>query len=135
MKYMLDTNICIYIINNRPKKVLQRFVKHPVSEFGISSITQSELMYGIMKSRDRDVNFRALESFFLPLTVLPYEGTDIAACYAEIRCQLESQGKIIGPLDMLIAAHALSLDLILVSNNLREFKRVKGLKCENWVRR
>ena len=133
MKYMLDTNICIYIINEKPDKVLRKFELYPVYEFGISSITHAELQYGIEKSKNKNTNQAALDEFLLPLTILPFHGQRLVTCYGEIRASLESKGQTIGPLDMLIAAHALSLDLIIISNNIKEFSRIPNLKCENWI--
>ncbi|MEA2040714.1 MAG: type II toxin-antitoxin system VapC family toxin [Thermodesulfobacteriota bacterium] len=133
MKYLLDTNICIYIINEKPKKVLRKFEQYPVHEFAISSITHAELQFGVEKSKHKDINQNALDEFLLPLTILPFHGKKLVACYGEIRAFLESRGKTIGPLDTLIAAHALSLDLMIVSNNIKEFSRVPNLKCENWA--
>jgi tRNA(fMet)-specific endonuclease VapC len=133
MKYLLDTNICIYIINEKPKKILRKFERYPVHEFGISSISQAELQYGVTKSKNKKANQDALNEFLLPLTILPFYGDKLIECYGEIRVMLESKGKIIGPLDMLIAAHALSLDLTIISNNIKEFSRVTNLKCENWA--
>jgi len=134
MKYILDTNICIYIINEKPDKVLRKFELYPVYEFGISSITHAELQYGIEKSKNKNTNQAALDEFLLPLTILPFHGQRLVTCYGEIRASLESKGQTIGPLDMLIAAHALSLDLIIISNNIKEFSRIQNLKCENWIR-
>lgn len=133
MRYLLDTNICIYVINEKPETVLRRFEQHPVTEFGVSSITHAELQYGVQKSKNRKANQSALDEFLLPLTILPFQGESLIRCYGEIRVSLESEGKTIGPLDMLIAAHALDLDLTIISNNLREFSRIPGLKCENWI--
>ena len=133
MKYILDTNICIYIINEKPDKVLRKFELYPVYEFGISSITHAELQYGIEKSKNKNTNQAALDEFLLPLTILPFHGQRLVTCYGEIRASLESKGQKIGPLDMLIAAHALSLDLIIISNNIKEFSRIQNLKCENWI--
>ena len=133
MKYLLDTNICIYIINERPEKVLQKFEQYPVSDFGISSITHAELQYGVKKSTNTNTNQVALDEFLLPLTILPFHGKKLVTCYGEIRTSLESKGKTIGPLDMLIAAHALSLDLTIISNNIKEFSRIPNLNCENWI--
>jgi len=133
MKYLLDTNICIYIINEKPKKVLQKFEQYPVHEFGISSITQAELQYGVEKSTQKNRNQMALDEFLLPLTILPFHGKRLVERYGKIRAFLESKGKTIGPLDTLIAAHALSLDLTIVSNNIKEFSRVPNLKCEDWI--
>jgi tRNA(fMet)-specific endonuclease VapC len=133
MKYLLDTNICIYIINEKPQNVLKKFEQYPVTEFGISSITHAELQYGVEKSKRKKTNQYALDEFLLPLTILPFHGKKMMTSYGEIRASLESEGKTIGPLDMLIAAHALSLDLTIVSNNLYEFSRIRNLKSENWV--
>ena len=131
MKYLLDTDICIYIINERPKRVLDRFRKHSVGDLGISSITASELAFGVAKSGSAK-NRAALEGFMLPLEVAQYD-LGAALIYGEIRAGLERSGTTIGPLDMLIAAHALSLGTILVTNNEKEFRRVAGLRCENWA--
>ena len=134
MKYILDTNICIYIINKKPDKVLRKFELYPVDEFGISSITHAELQYGVEKSEYKTINQAALDEFLLPLTILPFQGKRVVKFYGEIRTSLESKGQTIGPLDMLIAAHALSLDLTIISNNIKEFSRIPNLKCENWIR-
>jgi tRNA(fMet)-specific endonuclease VapC len=121
------------IINEKPKKILIKFERYPIHEFGISSITQAELQYGIAKSKNINTNQDALGEFLLPLTIYPFHGEKLVVCYGEIRVFLESKGNTIGPLDMLIAAHALSLDLTIVSNDIKEFSRVPNLKCENWV--
>ena len=133
MKYLLDTNVCIHIINEKPKKILRKFEQYPVHEFGISSITHAELQYGVAKSKNKNINQEALDQFLLPLTILPFHGKKLVTCYGEIRALLESKGKTIGPLDMLIAAHALGLDLTIISNNIKEFSRIPNLKCENWI--
>ena len=133
MKYLLDTNICIYVINEKPKHVLKRFEQHPVQQFGISSITHAELQYGVAKSKHKKINQTALDEFLLPLSILPFQGTKLVACYADIGTFLESKGETIGPLDTLIAAHALTFNLTLVSNNTKEFSRIPKLKCENWA--
>ena len=135
MKYLLDTNICIYIINEKPDKVLRKFEQYPVFEFGISSITHAELQYGVEKSKNKKTNQDALDEFLLPLTILSFHGKQLVTCYGEIRASLESKGKTIGPLDMLLAAHALSLDLTIISNNIKDFSRIPKLKSENWTRR
>ena len=132
MKYLLDTDICIYIINEKPQKILRRFEQYPVHEFGVSSITQAELQYGVAKSTHKKKNQRALNEFLLPLTILPFHGDKLVTCYGDIRARLESKGKTIGPLDMLIAAHALSLDVTLITHNTREFSQVSNLKYEDW---
>ena len=132
MKLMLDTNICIYLIKRQPPSIIERFLAHPVGDIGISSITAAELAYGVSKSRHASKNRHALEQFFVPLQVA---GFDQAAAwsYGRLREQLEAKGTPIGSMDMLIAAHALSLGARLVSNNLREFRHVPGLRLENWV--
>lgn len=132
MKLMLDTNICIYLIKQQPPSIIERFLAHPVGDIGISSITAAELAYGVSKSRHASKNRHALEQFFVPLQVA---GFDQAAAwsYGRLREQLEAKGTPIGSMDMLIAAHALSLGARLVSNNLREFRHVPGLRLENWV--
>ena len=132
MKYMLDTNICIYIIKKKPDKVIRRLRESRLSDLCISSITLSKLEYGVEKSERRDRNKIALAEFIAPIEVIAYD--DLAAAqYGKIRSSLEKNGMPIGALDMLIAAHALAQDLILVTNNDREFKRVPGLKIENWA--
>ncbi len=131
MKYLLDTNICIYLLNNRPKSVRENFKRYQIADVGISSVTVSELAFGVAKNRSVK-NRASLESFLLPLNIAPYD-VDAAMVYGEIRATLEAQGKTIGPLDMLIAAHALSLGAVLVTNNEKEFKRVSKLKVENWL--
>jgi tRNA(fMet)-specific endonuclease VapC len=133
VRYLLDTNICIYLINEKPTKVLKKFEKYPVYEFGLSSITHAELQYGVEKSRNKKTNQNALDEFLLPLTILPFHGKRLVTCYGKIRAFLESKGRTIGPLDMLIASHALDLDLTIISNNINEFSRIPHLKCENWI--
>jgi tRNA(fMet)-specific endonuclease VapC len=133
VRYLLDTNICIYLINEKPTKVLKKFEKYPVYEFGLSSITHAELQYGVEKSRNKKTNQNALDEFLLPLTILPFHGKRLVTCYGKIRAFLESKGRTIGPLDMLIASHALDLDLTIISNNIKEFSRIPHLKCENWI--
>ena len=132
MKYMLDTNICIYLIKQKPTAVLKRFRTTNISEISISSITLSELFYGVSKSSKPEQNFMALTQFVAPLEILPF-GSEAAQYYGDLRARLEKQGTPIGSLDMLIAAHALSITSTLVTNNEKEFKRVPGLKIDNWV--
>ena len=132
MKVMLDTNICIYLIKQQPPTILERFLAHPVGDIGISSITAAELAYGVSKSRHATKNRHALEQFLAPLEVAAFD--QVAAwAYGRLREQLEAKGTPIGSMDMLIAAHALSLGVRLVSNNLREFRRVPGLRLDNWL--
>jgi tRNA(fMet)-specific endonuclease VapC len=133
MNYLIDTNICIYVMNKKPFEVIDKFKNTEIGQIGISSITVSELNYGVAKSKRQKQNAQRLEEFLAPFEILPYDET--ASKYYGIICyQLESEGKVIGPLDMLIAAHALSKDLILVTNNEKEFLRIKSLKVENWAR-
>ena len=132
MKVLLDTNICIYIIKRKPLEVLQKFEAYEVGDIGISSITVAELKFGVQKSQSVEKNQQALMQFLLPLTIAKFD-TAAANVYGEIRATLEKQGTPIGSLDTLIAAHALSLDLTLITNNIKEFDRVPNLKLKNWV--
>ena len=131
MKYLLDTNICIYLINERPAGVLAKFKRHRIGDVGVSSVTVSELAYGVAKSGSAR-NRAALDAFLTSLTAIEYD-TEAAFVYGELRSTLERKGTPIGPLDLLIAAHALSRQLVLVTNNEKEFRRVGKLKVENWV--
>ncbi len=132
MKYLLDTNICIYIIKKKPGQVLKRFTSLAVGDIGISAITLAELQFGIMKSSNPQKNREALDKFLTPLEILDF-GYHASIEYGKIRAALEKKGTPIGPLDTMIASHAKSLGLTLVTNNVREFKRVTGLEIENWV--
>lgn len=132
MKVMLDTNICIYLIKQQPPTVIERFLSHPVGAIGVSSLTVAELAFGVNKSRQMTKNRLALEQFLAPLEVAVFDH-DAALSYGRVRARLETIGSPIGSMDLLIAAHALSLGVRLVTNNLREFRRVPGLKLENWV--
>jgi tRNA(fMet)-specific endonuclease VapC len=127
---LLDTNTCIYIINNRPQNVLERFRKYKAGEVGISSIAASELAYGVAKSGSVK-NRKALDMFLAPLQILPFD-SQCLWFYADLRASLEKQGLSIGPMDSLIAAQALSIDGTLVTNNIKEFMRVPKLKLDNW---
>ncbi len=133
MEYLLDTNICIYIIKKKPLNVFNKFQTLSVGSVGISAITLAELEYGIAKSMNPEGNRAALEKFLIPLNILDF-GIDSTNEYGKIRAALEKQGTPIGSLDLLIAAHAVSLNLILVTNNENEFERVEHLKIENWVK-
>lgn len=127
---LLDTNTCIYIINNRPPNVLEKFRKYKAGEVGISSIAASELAYGVAKSGSIK-NRKALDMFLAPMQILPFDSRCLWF-YADLRASLEKQGLSIGPMDSLIAAHALSIDGTLVTNNIKEFMRVPKLKLDNW---
>jgi tRNA(fMet)-specific endonuclease VapC len=132
MHYLLDTNICIYIIKKHPIKVLNRLRQQSIGEVAVSSITLAELEYGADKSSRPEQNRNALLSFLSPLEILAFD--EMAALhYGEIRAYLEKTGKIIGAMDMLIAAHARSISLTLVTNNTKEFSRIPNLNLENWV--
>ena len=133
MKYMLDTNICIYIIKRKPVDVIERFKQTDISQISISSITLSELFYGVSKSSKPGQNLMALTQFVAPFEILPFGG-EASQYYGDLRAYLEKQGTPIGSLDMLIAAHALSLASTLVTNNEKEFNRVPNLNIENWVK-
>ena len=128
---LLDTNICIYIINAKPPGVLAHFERYRLGDVGISSVVASELAYGVAKSRSVR-NRQALEMFLAPLEVLPFDEGAVWV-YGDLRAELERDGRSIGALDTMIAAHALSLDATLVTNNFREFSRVPRLNLENWA--
>jgi len=132
IKFLLDTNICIYLIKKKPAQVILKLQSLDILEIGISSITLSELEYGVSKSTQPKKNKIALAKFLAPIQIISY---DDMACvkYGDIRATLEKMGKTIGPLDLLIGAHALSLDCTLVTNNVKEFERIKSLKIENWI--
>jgi tRNA(fMet)-specific endonuclease VapC len=130
MRYLLDTNICIYIINDKPHHVLERFQLEDPDSIGLSSVSAAELAYGVAKSGSTK-NQRALEMFLTALTILPFDEQAIWE-YGRVRCELERIGQPIGGLDTMIAAHAISLEATLVTNNTREFARVRGLRLENW---
>lgn len=133
IRYMLDTNTCIYIIKKKPTDVLERFRQTRISQVGISSITLSELEYGVAKSSQPERNQIALAQFLAPLEIPSY-GDDAATHYGRLRAYLENQGTPIGSLDMLIAAHALSIGCVLVTNNEKEFSRIPNLQIHNWLK-
>lgn len=128
---MLDTNIVIYTIKNKPEQVRKAFIAH-YDQMCISTITLMELVYGAEKSSNPDRNLRELEGFAARLEVLDYD-TLAATHTGQLRAELAKQGKPIGPYDQMIAGHARSLGLITVTNNLKEFDRVPGLRIENWL--
>lgn len=132
MNYMLDTNICIYLIKHKPAKVLKKFKSISPDEICLSSVTLAELSYGVEKSQQREKNQIALEAFTLAMDIVSFD-ENASSCYGEIRAYLEKKGKIIGPLDLMIAAHAISLNSMLVTNNEKEFSRVPQLKVGNWA--
>lgn len=133
LKFMLDTNIVIYTMKNRPEEVREAFNAHEL-ELCISTVTLMELLYGAEKSSNQVKNTRIIEAFAARLIVLDYD-TAAAQHTGQIRAELAKIGKPIGPYDQMIAGHARSVGLILVSNNVTEFERVAGLRLENWIKR
>ena len=132
MRFMLDTNIIAYAKNNRPESVLQRLTQYRPEDLCISAITMAELEFGVCNSSRPDQNRMALLLFLSRISVLPFDA-DAAREYGMIRADLTKKGTLIGANDLLIAAHARSLGLTLVTNNAREFERVENLRVENWV--
>lgn len=132
MKLMLDTNVCIYVIKEHPASVLERFASHPVGDIGISVITLAELEYGVAKSSRPARNREALDQFIAPLEVAVFDRPATTA-YGRLRTTLEKKGQPIGSIDLLIAAHAISLDVRLVTHDVKEFGRVPGLRMEDWA--
>jgi tRNA(fMet)-specific endonuclease VapC len=129
---MLDTNICIALIRQRPASLISRVTTSAPGELGVSAITASELFHGAEKSNRAEQNRTAVEEFLLPFVVVEYD--EVAArAYGQIRATLERTGTPIGAMDLLIAAHALALGVTLVTNNVREFRRVEGLVIEDWL--
>lgn len=131
IEYLLDTNICIELIRGRCAKILKRLRKCSIGQVGISSITLAELECGVAKSSNPQRNKLALMEFCVALEILPFDD-HAAISYGQVRAALEKKGKSIGPLDTLIAAHALALNVALVTNNQREFDRVANLQVQNW---
>ena len=131
MRYMLDTDICIYAINERPAAVLRAFREHQATGLGVSSVTAAELYFGVARTGS-ERNLTALRRFLTTLEVAPFDAT-AAEVSGSMRAWLAAQGTPIGPYDTLIAAHAHVLSVTLVSNNTREFERVPGLRLENWA--
>ena len=130
--YMLDTDICIYIIKRKPRSVLKRLESLQPGQLAMSAITFAELMNGAKKSKHVEANVAKLNELGELIQICPFD-QKAAIFYGDVRSILEKKGNIIGSNDLLIAAHALSLDWILVSNNEKEFKRVDGLRIENWI--
>lgn len=136
MNYLLDTNICIYIIKKSPEQVIKKLEEivnsEGKNEIYLSSVTVSELYYGVHKSNQIEKNLEALNGFLTPFQVTDFD-LKSAEIYGEIRSDLEKKGNVIGPYNLQIASIAMSNDYILVTNNTKEFKRIKQLKLENWV--
>ena len=132
MRYMLDTNICIYSIKHKPEKVFFQLQKHDPAEICISSVTYAELVHGVEKSQAIEKNRLALALLLANIEILDFDAA-AAESYGKVRAELEKKGTPIGPLDMMIAGHAMSLNYTVVTNNTKEFSRVKDLKLENWA--
>jgi tRNA(fMet)-specific endonuclease VapC len=132
MKYMLDTNICIGLIRKKSQALIKRLVSYTPGEIAVSTITIAELAHGVQKSNQVKKNMAALEQFLLPLEVADFD-QQASVIYGALRAELEREGNIIGAMDMLIGAHALSLEVILVTNNMNEFQRIPNLKLEDWM--
>ena len=132
MRYMLDTNICIYAIKHKPEKVFQKLQEVEPEDVCVSSVTYAELVHGVEKSAAVEKNRLALSMLLANIEILDFD-VDAADCYGKIRADLEKKGTPIGPLDMMIAGHAQSLGYIVVTNNVKEFSRVSNLKIENWA--
>jgi tRNA(fMet)-specific endonuclease VapC len=132
LRYLLDTNTCVFVIRQKPATVLQRFQQYQPDELAISVVTLPELRSGADKSRDPVKNHATLDGFLAPLAIVDFDA-DAADWYGKVRSDLELRGCPIGPLDMLIAAHALRLGLPVVTNNVGEFSRVTGLNVEDWT--
>ena len=133
MRFMLDTNTCVDLIRRRDARILRKMQRLRPDDLCVSSVTLSELEYGAAKSADPGKNRLALAKFMTPLSVVPYDDA-VAPVYGQVRADLERAGTPIGPLDTMIAAHALSLGLIVVTDNEREFCRVSGLRIQNWAK-
>ena len=132
MRYMLDTNICIYAIKHKPEQVFSSLQEHDPSEICISSVTYAELVHGVEKSKMVEKNRVALALLLANIEIMNFDSL-AAESYGKVRADLEKRGTPIGPLDMMIAGHAKSLGYTIVTNNIKEFKRVKDLKLENWT--
>lgn len=132
MRYMLDTNICIYAIKHKPEKVFQKLQEVEPEDVCVSSVTYAELVHGVEKSAAVEKNRLALFMLLANIEILDFD-VDAAGCYGKIRADLEKKGTPIGPLDMMIAGHAQSLGYTVVTNNVKEFSRVPDLKIENWA--
>ena len=132
MLYLLDTNTCIYFLNRSSERIISQFKKYSPSEIMLSSITVAELFYGAEKSKARKKNWAVVEDFVSNFGIVPIDEKSCQT-YAKIRASLEKSGVPIGPMDLLIASISLANNFILVTNNIKEFRRIKGLKLENWV--
>ena len=134
MKYLLDTDTCIYIINKKPPSAVNHIRSKQPDEVSVSTFTIAELEYGVYRSKHADQNRIALLEFLVPFAILDFDHS-AATVYGSLRATLERKGTTIGAMDLLLAAQAMSQQLILVTNNEREFRRVAGLQIENWIRK
>lgn len=132
MKYLLDTNICIYIIKGRPREVIEHITSMEADQIALSSITLAELFYGVATSVHREKNHQALVQFTSAFDIIPFDDND-AEVYGLLRAGIERKGQTIGPYDLQIAAQAITRDYVLVTNNTKEFARIPQLVLENWV--
>jgi tRNA(fMet)-specific endonuclease VapC len=132
MRFMLDTDSCIALIKRKGAKMLGRITSLAPGEVGLSAVSLAELRFGVAKSAQKETNARALDAFLLPLEIVDFDETT-AGVYGEVRAALEKAGTPIGPLDTQIGAHALSLGAVLVTHNVREFRRIPGLAVEDWL--
>ena len=132
MRYMLDTNICIYTIKHKPEKVFQRLQEINPEDICVSSVTYAELVHGVEKSAAVEKNRLALLMLLAKIEILNFD-VDAADCYGKIKADLDKKGTPIDPLDMMIAGHAMSMGYAVVTNNVKEFSRVQGLILENWT--
>jgi len=132
MIYLLDTNTCIYFLNSSSEKIISQFKRFSPSEINLPSITVAELLYGAEKSKAKKKNWAIVENFVSTFEIIPFDENS-CKIYARIRASLEKSGVPIGPMDLLIASISLANNSILVTNNIKEFSRIKGLKLENWV--
>jgi len=132
MKYLVDTNILIYLMNSKYLKLQKKFTKRSTNDFCVSSITVAELIYGAKKSKNIEKNFNAAIKILSPFTIIDFTSMD-AFEYGNIRANLEMKGKVIGANDLLIAAQARRQNLIVLTANTREYERVEGLNVENWA--
>jgi len=132
VKYLLDTSICVFVIRQKPQLVVKRFRQQRPDDLAISTVTLAELRYGADKSSNAGKNHAALDLFLAPLEIASFDAA-AAEGYGQLRADLERRGVTIGPLDTMIAAHALSLKLPLITNNIREFSRVPGLIIQDWT--
>lgn len=131
--YLLDTNICIYLIKQHPEIMMKRLKSHAISDIKISSVTIAELFYGVAKSKQKKMNEEALIKFLSPFEFVPFTDED-AIVYGAIRTEVERKGQVIGPYDLQLAAQSIARNLIMVTNNEKEFRRVTAMRIENWAK-